>query len=492
MRTETGSMSLTESVAGVPVDRANAMRLRVGAIGSLGALTLLWLGRMEPLLFPVGTVLLTMSMVPLAASLRFQGGLLLGALFGLLWVASRLPFGGPITADHILTPSNVISVCAITALAVLAGLFFDPAKEATERRRRKRSAEPSDAAVYPVSIAQAIPDDDHVGHALMKFRQWRQDWAADGDPWPSFDAFVREVLGDLTGARRIRCYRVEVSGELEPLNGAASGRTTEVSCQTGLLHHVLVGGRRFYIGSASAGDMIRELASKDQAEYAWAVPIHGSNRICGLFTAGSFENEHVSEHRLTLAADLIEEFWNHLIQADRLRITSLIDRATGVLDRVQVLAVLDQTVEQCYANNEPVVMLSLVVEGIRGMDDGGKWEERDGVVETIGKTIANRLRRDDVIGRFSDDRFIAVLRRLDLPLAHLIAQKILRETADALTRSVPQMRLNLRAGLAGSGFDKVPPQKLMLDAFDAVSEARSQGLGILPLSAEAVPQDDEA
>lgn len=491
MRTESGSPMLT-----LPATDGGAseyvVRLRVGAIGSLGALTLLWLARMEPWLFPVGTVLLTMSMVPLAASLRFQSGLLLGAMFGVLWVASRLPVAGEITAAHILTPSNVVAFCAIMALAVLSGLFFDPAREVGEGRREDHIATGADGAAYPISVTQSMPDDDHVAHALVKFKQWMHDWASQGDPWTSFDAFAREVLRDLTGARRIRCHRVEVTGEIEPLNGTALSPSTEASCQNGLLHHVLMNGRRYYAGSYAAGEMIHELANNDETPYAWVVPIRGGNRTCGLFTAESFESDHVCEARLALAADLIEQFWNHLLQADRLRITTLIDRASGVLDRVEVLAVLDQTVEHCYANNEPVVMLSLVVEGIRSLDDGGRWEERDGVVETIGKTMVNRLRRDDVLGRFSDDRFIAVLRRLDLPLAHLIAQKILRETADALARSVPQMRLNLRAGLAGSGFDKVPPQKLLLAAFDAVSDARSQGLDILPISADETTQDDEA
>jgi diguanylate cyclase (GGDEF)-like protein len=341
----------------------------------------------------------------------------------------------------------------------------------------------ADRKTGPDGIVSPVLRDD-ARQMLHRFRDWMTERDPHGAPWVSFDNLVREVLRGMTGARRVRCYRLNVAGELTPLNGAnpAEGRTATI--ENPLIGHVLVTGRRFCARSSTSGAMIEELADGSDVPYAWVVPIRSRRRTCGLITAEEFDKTSVGEARLELAADLIEEFWCHLQKAEGLRLACAIDRPSGVLNRVEILGILDQTVEQCYANHEPVVMLALAVEGIRTMDDGGQWDARNHVVEAIGKTMQERLRRDDVIGRFSDDRFIVVLRRLDVALAHLIAHKILGAAEQALQTQFPDARLRLRVGLAGSGFEQVPPQKLLLDAFDAITEARQQNLSILPASKE--------
>lgn len=456
-------------------------RLRLGAICSLGALTLLWLGRMEPLLFPIGTVLLTMSMVPLATGFGLRGSLLLGLLFGVLWVAAKLEVMGTTEISDFLNPANAIAVGSIVLLGALSGLFFGlPGRTGTtETGMTSVSVQP------PVSEPSSVPSptislQDELRRALRGFHDWMAELDQEQPPWPSFDSHLRELLGDLTGAKRVRCYDLNVAGELAPLNGADPGQGNSASLDDALVNHVLVTERRFFSHSPTSGEMIRELAAGSDKPYAWVVPIRSRYRTCGLITAEGFRDNAVLESRLDLAADLAEEFWAHLIKAEGLRLASQIDRPSGVMDRVEILSVLDQTVERCYAENEPVVMLALTVEGIRSMDDGGYWETRNGVVKIIGKTMRDRLRHDDVIGRFSDDRFIGVLRRVDVSLANLIAHKIVAAADRELRAEFPETTLTLRAGLAGSGLRQVPPQELLLEAFEAINEARSQNVTLLP------------
>ncbi len=460
-------------------------RLRLGAVGSVGAITLLWLACLAPSLFVLGTVLLTMSVVPLATGFRARGGLLLGMLFGVLWVAAKLGVTGTMSLADLLRAGNAIPVVAMMTVGVLSGVFFGsshsvgPASAGAAGDTRKPSGIP-----HPPALALSEQERD-IQQALRSHREWLAGWDREQDPWASFDTHVRELVRRLTGAGRIRCYRVSDKGGMELLSGATTGQATTIDPGDELLNHVLTSGRRFVATSSQIGEMLRELADRSKTPYAWIVPIREDGRTRGLVTVGELADDSIDEERLELVADLIEKFWLDLRTADGLRIARLMDRASGVFDRVELLAILDQTIERCYDNCEPVVMFALAVEGIRTMDDGGHWEQRDDVVEIIGQTMQSRLRRDDVVGRFSDDRFIAVLRRLDVSLAHLIARKIIEALEKELRRRAPQLRLILRAGLAGSGFERIPAQPLLLTAFASIAEARNRGLTLLPLSKEA-------
>jgi len=459
-------------------------RLRLGAVGSLGAVTLLWLAGWGPAWFTLGTVLLTVSMVPLAAGFRARGGLLLGSLYGVLWVAARTNVSGSVQTVVILSPANVVSVVAMMVLGALSGAFFGLPRRPIRWESEATGDGPKGKEPSPLPVPPREDPPDLLADALRAFRKWSSEWAERQNPWPSFDNHVRELLRQSAGARRVRCFHVDPSGALQPLNRTVPADPSIAVAQQGLLQHVVTTGRRFVAFSPNVGQRIQELAHGSGVSYAWVFPIRYRDRTCGLVTVGEFENRTVGEARLEVLADLVEEFWQHLKRADDLRTARLLDRPSGVLNRVEVLAVLDRTVERCYADHEPVVMLALVVEGIRHMDDGGQWDTRNEVVETIGQTMRSRLRHDDLVGRFSDDRFIAVLRRLDVALAHLITCKIVEAIRTEVQRRFPDMPLSIRAGLAGSGFERVPPQTLLLKAFASITEARAQQLAILPYSRE--------
>ncbi len=471
-------------------DDLEQRRLRLGAVGSLGAITLLWVARVEPALFVVGTVILTMSVVPLAAGFGTRGGLLIGLLAGVLWVAAKLGVTGPFAMELVVSPSNAISALAMMAIGVLSGAFFGTGQRFSSSGSSGSSASstPTPPSAPPPSPETEKPSaelQEDLRQSLDRFRNWMAEWDGQGDPWSSFDTHLRQLLRRLAQAQRIRCYHIDPSGELCPLNSATPGPATGISPEDGLVNHVLTTGRRVLTTSPGAGEMIQALAEKSQLSATWLVPIRSQGRTCGLVTVGTFADDTVAEKRLELVADLVAEFWQHLRTADDLRLARLMDRSSGVLNRVEILAILDQTVERCYADNEPVVMLALVIEGIRKMDDGGQWKLRNDVIEAIGRTMQERLRRDDVVGRFSDDRFVAILRRLDLPLACLITRKILEAVEQELRRRIPEEDFALRAGLAGSGFDRVSAQSLLLKAFSDITEARDRNMTILPYFSES-------
>jgi len=459
----------------------------MGVAGALGAITAVWLGHSVPVLLLVGTILLTVSLVPLAAGFGVWGGGLLGVLFGVLWLAPRIGLGQAIVWQELATASHTVPVLAMMAIGMLSGAVFGQPVQAGSSAATAQP--PPSQARGPLAVPSLPPaqtEDEGEGElvrcVLQKHHEWMNDWQRTQHPWASFDTHVRGLLRQLTGARRIRCYRVDPSGDLFPLNSTSLTEATSLDSLGSLLQHVVTLGRRFVACSPATGELIRTLADDSAESYAWIVPIRGRDRVLGLVTVGQFEGGFAAEDRLQLAADLIEQFWQHIHDAHELHLARLTDHATGVLNRVEFLSVIGETVQRCYADHEPVVVLALGIEGIRSLDDAGRWQARDQVIEAVGHTIRTKLRHDDLVGRFSDDRFVALLRRLDVALAELISRKLLEATRDHIGELASDYTLTIRGGLAASGPQKVPADDLLLQAFAMLAEARKQEQ---PLLAEA-------
>jgi diguanylate cyclase (GGDEF)-like protein len=458
----------------------------VGAIFALGALTLLWLGGLSPLLFKVGTVMLLLCLVPLAAGLRMSGGALLGFLFAILWIGARLGVTRVVEESLLFNEANIVAVLAMGAIGMLAGGFLTRPEPATAARppgviapaRPPGSAAPADGGFDE--------QDELIQRVLLAHREWASGWNPREEPWASFDNHVREMLRRMTNARRVRCYRVTAAGRTVALNAPEAGHADDPS-QDALIQHVLSSGQSYIKYSSSTPPLVRTLADQEASTLVWACVVQDHEQRIGLFTAEGFDDPMPTEARLHLAADLIRELWLGVHHAEALRVAQLTDQASGVLNRAEFLSILPDVVDRSYAVHEPVVVLTLGVEGIRRLDDTGRWQARDAVIEAVGRLIHRRLRKEDIVGRFADDRFVALLRRLDLPLARLITEKLVESVAETATSIAPRGALKLRAGLAGSGLAAVPARDLLLSAFEALQQARRDQTTIViqPESAEA-------
>jgi hypothetical protein len=96
----------------------------VGVAGALGAITVVWLGHSVPVLLPIGTILLTVSLVPLAAGFGVWGGALLGVLFGVLWLAPRVGLSQAVAWQQLAMASHAIPVLAMMVIGMLSGAVF--------------------------------------------------------------------------------------------------------------------------------------------------------------------------------------------------------------------------------------------------------------------------------------------------------------------------------------------------------------------------------
>jgi GGDEF domain-containing protein len=340
--------------------------------------------------------------------------------------------------------------------------------------------------------------------------------------WASFDQLVRETLGEHLGATRVRCYHVQPDcATLQPISNTGRAPTAGApSAHEGLLGHVATTGREFADDDAAHGPLVDDLAAATDEAWTWIWPVRDGNATIGLIAVGqlndaALELQYAAKSNFALQRDLRQSVgpllslcWQHVTSLERLHLVRRTDRASGVLTRNDFFDLAGQALDDSYSNNEPVVLAVLALEGLRRLDDTHCWGERDELIERLGQAIADRTRSDDLVGRFADDRFVVLLRRLDSGLGRLIAEKMLASANDCITelgragtrpgpgpdQPAPPALVRLRAGLAGSGLARPPLRELLGNAMDAVEHARKAGVAIgtdLPPAAGGGPQPEK-
>jgi GGDEF domain-containing protein len=365
---------------------------------------------------------------------------------------------------------------------------------------------------------------------LAHFSAWLREHEGAAPLWPALDQLLREVFTERLGASRVRCYEVLAGCEqLRPLSqrpladwtlhvgkaatggadatadrGGASATAggnpsapTGVTCSArdGIFGHVITTRTEFFAAQRSPGPLLDELAGAADERYEWVFPVErvpapGERpAVVGLVAVGSFQGAALPGRAQRQAvARLVGLLWNYVDCRAQLRIVSQTDRATGVLTRVDFFVMAQEALRESYRHNEPSVVAVLSLEGLRGLDDHGLWQQRDALVENVARLVRGRLRTDDVVGRFSDERFVLLLRRLDSGLGRLIIEKIVGAIDDylagrvggaapaalpeALPATDPLTRIRVRAGLAGSGLREISLATLLVSAIEAADAAR--------------------
>ncbi len=315
---------------------------------------------------------------------------------------------------------------------------------------------------------------------LGAFDDWLLEWQNEPGRWMAFDQFVREQLRTMLGASRVRCFKL-VEEELRPLTPARDPFTPTVSAREGIAGYVVARGQRYLRHDELLGPIVHQLAAASTDPPFWCFPVPYEHTLAGLVSVGQvqpgFERDVLLLESLGCVISLL---WARLADRERMVIARQTDHSSGVLQRAHLFAAAERALQESYAEHEPVLAMAVALEGLRRLDDHGQWELRDAAVVRAGQAIRRKLRTDDVVGRFSDDRFVAILRRLDTALGRMIAEKLL----DAVT---PELRaicgeavnVQVRCGLVGTGQQQPPLSELLSRALAVCDEARAAGARLM-------------
>lgn len=435
-----------------------------------------------------------------------RAGAVAGAAVGVA-VAVELAWVSPASRLNQLAFGGV-ATCITALLGYIAGAV------------QVRSADASRTGPAANGVASADPS-----WPLANIARAYRDWLAgnDNDGWASFDLFIRSALRDHLGAVRVRCFHVNVDqGRIDPLTRAAQTDSKDVPAQQLLVPidewlKWVAASESPYVADPNRDSTVIDafpgLPPDPEQRWAWILPIFDIEEVMGLVAIGRLEggaggflgNRRFAAEMAQGVASLLNVFWMHMRERRELSVGRRIDAQSGVLNRVQLLARTEEIAAESVRDDEPLMALAIGIQGLRGLDDGGHWTLRDNLVERIGKLLRNRVRTDDLIGRFTDERFIVVLRRVGASLGVLVAQNLLqavraemRAVEAAATEATTQARVNLvdevivRAGLASRSAASADGKRLLEHALALLDTARRDGCQLALDPAAANSAQDES
>lgn len=110
--------------------------------------------------------------------------------------------------------------------------------------------------------------------------------------------------------------------------------------------------------------------------------------------------------------------------------TGLTDPATGLPDRRLVDAFLKKQLAAARRGRSLTVAL-LALDGCRDYDDRCALEDRDAILDRVGRLLQSNAREMDFIGRYGEDRFLAVMPGESSFGVSVFADRVSRQVSDA-------------------------------------------------------------
>lgn len=426
------------------------------------------------------TLTLLMPWFPIILAVGVGGRLLgrhrgyaLGMVSALFWIVLvQATAGVGVWRNPWVVTTVLLGAAAICFMGGWAGEL--PSASGIRRDSAHPSlAEPSSASPHELGV---------FATALQRFDGWLDEHRDDADPWPAFGEFVRNVLLECCTATHVKLYRFANGGaELSPLHETdGSVEAKPVSARGGILGHVATSGRAYVQGDPNQGALIDELARQSDAVPTWCFAVSQGSKRIGVVAVGRTDMAP-SRHAVLFQAveRLVSAFWCALADAARCRQAGLDDPGSGLLNRSAFLQTAGRSVRDSYALGEPVALAMIAVEGLRELNDSGRWEVADDIIRGAADVVRRKIRRDDCLGRFDGSRFIWLLRRVDSELAGLIAKQVMTRLK-ALCEDPNRWgtQIHLRCGVVGSGMNQPSMHDLVCRALAQSRRARLERLAI--------------
>ncbi|MBI4717847.1 MAG: diguanylate cyclase [Planctomycetes bacterium] len=372
-------------------------------------------------------------------------GFALGVLCALFWVVLVHATAGAAVWQR---PGMMLTVLAGAAAIIAMGGWAGESAET-----RGTPAAPA-AAAPGAGVAEHTATLECLSAACDTFDDWLEDHRNDANPWPAFDELIRTVLYQSCRATHVRPFRLLSEGEeLTPLRDVDPfHEARRVNARDGIVGEVVRSGRA-YVADCHPGTSEVPGAPGAVDRLAWCFACsQGTERLGAVLVGQVGVAPQRNRALLRTVEHLIGMFWYTLREAIRSRAAALHDPVSGLLTREAFLHFAEQTLRESHQHAEPSAVAVIGLEGMRALNDAGRWEVADDLVREVSAVLRGKVRPDDRLGRFDGSRFIMLFRRVDSDLALLIVSQImtrLKGLCGDLTRW--REPIEVRCGIAGGG-----------------------------------------
>lgn len=399
-------------------------------------------------------------------------GFALGFLSAMFWVVLvQASAGTGIWRDPWTLVTVLVGAVAIFAMGGWSGQHD---AESVGRSEGVAAAEVQQLGVS--AGGHAVVGLEQIASVIERFDDWLTEHRYDRDPWPDFAEFIRGVLYRCCNATHVKTFRLLNDGtELQTLRQPDPFDEPErISTGEGVIGQVATSGRS-WVAVASAP------AAQREPGISWCFPISRGARRVGVVAVGKLGVDPVASASLLKAVShLVGQFWNTLSEVGQSRSAAQEDPISGLYTRQAFLHVAQQSLRESYHLDEPVAVAVVTVQGLRELNDAGRWEVADELIRAVGDLLRRKMRLDDRIGRFDGSRFIWLLRRVDSSLAQMIARQVVSRIK--LICADPDRwhaSISVRCGLTGTGTEKPDLRTLVSRALVQSHRARVDGVEFL-------------
>jgi len=401
----------------------------------------------------------------------------LGILCALFWIVLVQASVGMAAWGQGGTVAGIVAgAMAIIAIGGWAG--ESEADSMTAKEKTEPVAEPA----LPVDGGRSDGGVESLGELMEQFDDWLAAHRDNGNPWSSFDEFLRAALYRCCKATHVRPFRLSGDGQelLSLSEPELFTDTPRFGSRDGIVGHVLTTGRSFLLGDPSQGVLIDQLAAEWPKPLAWCFVVRRGVERLGVVTVGHLESAPQRNRPLLLATErAVSQFWATVGDGVRSQTAATCDVVSGLHVREAFFRAAEPALRHSYSQDEPAAVAVVAIEGLRTLNDGGRWDVADDVVREVSAELRRKVRMDDWTGRFDGSRFLLLLRRVDSELATLIvsqlAAKLRTICGDAMRWGAS---MEVRCGLAGSGMEQPDLRTLVTRALAQCAQARAGGESI--------------
>jgi len=155
---------------------------------------------------------------------------------------------------------------------------------------------------------------------------------------------------------------------------------------------------------------------------------------------------------------------------------SVTDPLTGLFNRAQTYATVDQEMRRTRRSERGFCLLMVDLDGLKTVNDSLGHHRGDDVLRSLGRVIRSSIRNVDTAYRYGGDEFVILLPETQITGAYVVAEKIrsgVEEIGIALAQD--DLSTSVSIGLVSHPEDGQTVEELMIAADRAMYAAKSLG-----------------
>jgi diguanylate cyclase (GGDEF)-like protein len=226
---------------------------------------------------------------------------------------------------------------------------------------------------------------------------------------------------------------------------------------------------RPYIGTFQSALLSSFFTESENPVSVAITPLIRRQKYLGTLNLGSYKADRfagpVMMEYIVHLSSVISICLENSLNFETIKRTSYIDTLTGVNNRRFFEQRINEELDRCQRNADPISCLFLDIDSFKAINDKYGHQGGDLVLSLAAKTIKTQLRNNDVLARYGGEEFVALLTNIDGDKAFEIAERI-RKTVETLVIKYQDTSISITVSIGLS--THIPDKMSLTKADDAV------------------------